>query len=273
MRKRQLKAGPPPKRTAKLRFGLLLAVVFLAAWLAALWRNRGETVRESYVTSELRADPVFGESSRFSRSLVTDDPSKIPEYAGADVIELNEDRPGFSEYDIRHLNGEHYCPLDQLGRCGPAFARIDASMMPAKERESLGGIRPSGWHTVKYPELIEDRYLYNRCHLIAYALTGENANARNLFTGTRYLNVSVMLPFEQEVLRALRAAKGPVLYRVTPYFKANELVARGVEMEAYSVEDCGESLCFHVFCYNVQPGISIDYATGESRAVKGDGRR
>ena len=103
MRKRQLKAGPPPKRTAKLRFGLLLAVVFLAAWLAALWRNRGETVRESYVTSELRADPVFGEGSRFSRSLVTDDPSKIPEYAGADVIELNEDRPGFSEYDIRHL--------------------------------------------------------------------------------------------------------------------------------------------------------------------------
>ena len=257
----------PGKKAARIRLLVILLSAFLAVELFAFWRSSRDKEQGAVSSAEQLNDPVFGAGSRFSGSLVTADPAKIPEYAGEDFVELTDNRPMFSEYDLLHLTGEHYCPLDSLGRCGPAFARIDASLMPTQERESLGGIKPSGWHTVKYPELIEDRYLYNRCHLIAYSLTGENANARNLFTGTRYLNVSVMLPFERKVLRALRGTDRSVLYRVTPYFKAKELVARGVEMEAYSLWDGGKSVCFHVFCYNIQPGIVIDYRTGESRAA------
>ena len=260
----------PGKKAARIRLLVILLSAFLVVELFAFWSSSREKEQGTFSAAEQLSDPVFGAGSRFSRSLVTADPARIPEYAGQDFVELTDNRPMFSEYDLSHLEGEHYCPLDSLGRCGPAFARIDASLMPTQERESLGGIKPSGWHTVKYPELIEVRYLYNRCHLIAYSLTGENANARNLFTGTRYLNVSVMLPLERRVLRALRGTERSVLYRVTPYFKAKELVARGVEMEAYSVWDDGKSVCFHVFCYNIQPGIVIDYQTGESR-VAGEG--
>lgn len=254
------------KLPGKIRLLVILLSVFLAAELFFLWKSR-QAENPSGITAQ-SDDPVFAKNSPFSRSLVFSDPAQIPEYSGEDFTELSGGRPAFSDYDLAHLSGEHYSPLDRLGRCGTAFAMIDASMMPTEERGSLGDIRPSGWHTVKYPELIEDLYLYNRCHLIAYALTGENANARNLITGTRYLNVRTMLPFEREVIRTLRETGGPVLYRVTPYFKANELVARGVEMEAYSVGDGGRSLCFHVFCYNIQPGIGIDYATGESWVLK-----
>lgn len=253
------------KKSAKVRLALLLLLVFATAELFLVWKNQQEGGQSSSGNSSIGIDPVFGESSLYSQSLAVSDPAQIPEYSGKYTVELCGNRPSFSDYDLMHLSGEHYSPLDRLGRCGSAFAKIDASMMPTKERDSLGDLRPSGWHTVKYPELIEDLYLYNRCHLIAYALTGENANARNLITGTRYLNVSLMLPYEREALRVLRETGGPILYRVTPYFMENELVARGVEMEAYSVKDRGKSLCFHVFCYNIQPGIEIDYATGESR--------
>ena len=137
--------------------------------------------------------------------------------------------------------------------------------MPTAEREAIGMIKPSGWQTIKYPDVISDLYLYNRCHLIAYALTGQNANEQNLITGTRYMNISGMLPFENLVIDYLEETNNHVLYRVTPFFKGNELIARGVEMEALSVEDGGEGLCFHVFVYNYQPGIEIDYMTGDSR--------
>lgn len=200
----------------------------------------------------------------FSESIVISNPEQIPEYSGEDYIILNGNKPMFNQYDMENIEGEHYSEFDPLGRCGVAYAMLDKSMMPTEERTGIGMIKPSGWHTVKYPDVVEGLYLYNRCHLIGYALAGENANELNLITGTRYFNVSIMLIFEHEAIRVLEDTNYHVLYRVTPYFKDDELVARGVEMEAYSVEDNGESLCFHVFCYNIQPGIGIDYATGDS---------
>lgn len=205
---------------------------------------------------------------KFSLSMVEDSPGDIPDYAGDDYSILNHNIPNFTEYDLEHIAGEQFSNLDELGRCGSAVAMLHNSMMPTEEREAIGHIKPTGWHTVKYPEVIQDTYLYNRCHLIAYGLTGQNANELNLITGTRYMNASVMLDFEKRVMEYLDNSSNHVLYRVTPYFKDEELVARGIEMEAYSVEDNGEGVCFHVFIYNVQPGIEIDYATGESEIRK-----
>ena len=191
----------------------------------------------------------------------------LPVFDGMPAVELDGGKPRFSAEECAGAPGDRYAPLDDLGRCGEAFAVITRDMMPAAPRGEIGQIRPSGWHTVKYPDLIEDRYLYNRCHLIAYALTGQNDNERNLVTGTRFLNVEGMLPYELEVIRFLSdAAPGErVLYRVTPVFAGDELVCRGVEMEAYTPDDNGAGVCFHVYVFNVQPGIVIDYATGESR--------
>ncbi len=209
-----------------------------------------------------------GSTDICSESIVQSMPATIPEYNGEDYITLNNDIPMFSQYDMESIRGESYSELDSLGRCGPAIAMLDKSMMPTEERGSIGMIQPSGWHTIKYPDLIGDLYLYNRCHLIGYALTGQNANELNLITGTRYFNVSIMLIFENEVARILRDTDNHVLYRVSPLFLEDELVARGVEMEALSVEDKGESLKYHVFCYNIQPGIGIDYRTGDSWVVE-----
>ena len=199
-----------------------------------------------------------------SGSLVMTDPSAIPPYSGQVSTVLTDNVPAFSAYDTQNITGEHYAPLDALGRCGPAYAMLDRSMMPDEERGEIGLVRPSGWQTAKYPDIIEDLFLYNRCHLIAYAMTGQNDNEQNLITGTRYFNVEGMLPYEIRVLQYLARTDHHVLYRVSPYFAESELVARGVEMEAWSVEDSGTGLCFHVFVYNVQPGIGIDYATGHS---------
>lgn len=163
---------------------------------------------------------------------------------------------------------ETYSELDALGRCGVAYANISKDLMPTEERGEIGMIKPSGWHTVKYPEVIEDLFLYNRCHLIGYQLSGENANEKNLITGTRYLNVEGMLPFENKVAAYVRKTGNHVLYRVTPVFEGDNLVAEGVLMEAFSVEDAGKGVEFCVFAYNIQPGIEIDYATGESRLQK-----
>ena len=208
---------------------------------------------------------VLQDQSGFSESLAVADPGSIPDYQGEVAVTLCGGMPSFSDYDVDHLEGEHYSEPDYLGRCGAAWARLDHTMMPAAERSPIGDIRPSGWHTAKYPDLIEDVFLFNRCHLIAYALTGQNGDERNLITGTRCMNIEGMLPYEIETARYLDSSDNHVLYRVTPYFVGNELVARGVEMEAWSVEDHGQGLCFHVFAYNIQPGITIDYLTGESR--------
>lgn len=188
----------------------------------------------------------------------------IPEYSGSPYVEVSGNVPSFTDADLSSP-AETYAPLDSLGRCGSAMAIVSPDTMPTEERGSIGMVKPSGWHTVRYDDLISDRYLYNRCHLIGYQLTAENANERNLITGTRYLNVEGMLPFENEVARYVESTGNRVLYRVTPVFAGEELVARGVQMEAKSVEDGGAGVSFNVFCHNVQPGIQIDYQTGESR--------
>ena len=187
----------------------------------------------------------------------------VPKYRGIPYVEINNNKPSFSDKDKDRV--EEYSKLDKLGRCGPAFANVCKELMPTGPRESIRDVRPSGWHTVKYDDILEDRYLYNRCHLIAFMLAGENANERNLITGTRYFNVEGMLPFEIQVADYVKSTGNHVLYRVRPIFKGNDLVARGVQMEAQSVEDGGEGISFNVYCYNVQPGIRINYKDGSSQ--------
>ncbi len=185
------------------------------------------------------------------------------------AVEINGNIPLFTEEEKKRTDAfEVYCELDELGRCGAAYANVCRELMPEEERGSIGAVKPSGWHTVKYPEVISDRYLYNRCHLIGYQLAGENANVKNLITGTRYLNVKGMLPYENLVADYVKETGNHVLYRVTPVFTGTDMVAEGVKMEAWSVEDAGAGICFYVYCYNAQPGIEIDYATGDSHLLE-----
>lgn len=188
----------------------------------------------------------------------------IPAYSGEAYVEINGGEPFFTESDWTTDAFETYSELDELGRCGVAYANICQEIMPAEPRGKIGSVKPSGWHTIRYNGLVEGNYLYNRCHLIGYQLAGENANPKNLITGTRYLNTTGMLPFENEVNDYVDETDNHVLYRVTPVFEGDDLVASGVLMEAYSVEDEGVGVQFCVYCYNVQPGVVIDYATGES---------
>lgn len=190
----------------------------------------------------------------------------IPIYSGEAYCEINGNVPYFSEDEMVTEAFENYSDLDFLGRCGVAYANICKEIMPTEERGEIGMIKPSGWHTVKYNDRIDGNYLYNRCHLIGYQLAGENANEKNLITGTRYLNVTGMLPFENEVADYVESTGNHVLYRVTPVYDGDNLVASGVQMEAESVEDKGAGVSFNVYVYNVQPGVIIDYATGDSEA-------
>ena len=189
----------------------------------------------------------------------------IPEFSGEPYVVLEDNQPAFTQEDLTAGSFEEYTPLDVLGRCGAAFAMVGLDTMPTQDRESISQVKPSGWQTAEYDtDLVDGGYLYNRCHLIGFQLTGENANEENLITGTRYLNVEGMLPFENLVADYVKETGNHVLYRATPVFSGTELVARGVELEALSVEDSGDGVCFHVYCYNNQPGITIDYATGDS---------
>ena len=194
----------------------------------------------------------------------------VGDFAGQPYVELNGGVPNFTEEDLVAAEGyyEMYSPLDELGRPGMAIASVGRELMPEGKREAIGMVKPVGFSTVRYDDLIEDKYLYNRCHIIGWQLTGENANERNLITGTRYMNVEGMLPFENQVASYVKATGNHVLYRVTPVYEGSELVCQGLEMEALSLEDGGEGLQFHVFVYNVQPGIEIDYATGDSRRTE-----
>ena len=188
----------------------------------------------------------------------------IAPYSGEPWAVVNGNVPYFSEEELTTQSFESYSGLDDLGRCGAAYACVGLDLMPTEERGSIGNVRPTGWHTVKYNDIIDGNYLYNRCHLIGYLLSGENANERNLITGTRYLNVQGMLPYENRIADYVTESGNHVLYRVTPVFEGENLLASGVLMEARSVEDGGEAISFCVYAYNVQPGIAIDYATGES---------
>ena len=187
----------------------------------------------------------------------------VPPYSGSPYAVVNDNRPLFTEADMTQTAFEFYSELDALGRCGYTEACLGLELMPTEDRESISSVKPSGWIQGSY-EFVDGKSLYNRCHLIGFQLAGENANKQNLITGTRYLNVEGMLPFENMVADYIKETGNHVLYRVTPIYEGNNLVAHGVQMEAWSVEDAGEGICFHVYCYNNQPGVVIDYATGKN---------
>lgn len=189
--------------------------------------------------------------------------ASLPEYTGSPYIIVNDNTPFFTDDDMTTTSFENYGELDSLGRCTAAYANVGQDLMPTEKRGSISSVKPTGWQTVKYDN-VDGKYLYNRCHLIGYQLTAENANKNNLITGTRYLNVDGMLLFENMVADYIKETNNHVLYRVTPIFTGDNLLADGVLMEAESVEDNGEGISYNVFCYNVQPGVKIDYVTGDS---------
>lgn len=191
----------------------------------------------------------------------------IPEYTGNNYVIINNNEPNFNENNLSTESFETYSSQDYLGRCGVAYANIGIDLMPTEERGSIGGVKPTGWHTIKY-DIVDGKYLYNRCHLIGHQLSGENANPENLITCTRQMNVEGMLPFENKIAEYVKDTNNHVLYRVTPIFEGDNLLVSGVQMEALSVEDNGEGIKFNIFVYNVQDGITIDYSDGSSSLTK-----
>lgn len=214
-------------------------------------------------------DDVTGILKAIDRTLHADEEEEaigldsIPAYEGRPYVIINNNVPSFTKEELTTKSYEYYSELDLLGRCGTTLACIGRDLMPTEERGPIGMVKPTGWKLKKY-DIVDGKYIFNRCHLIGYQLTGENANVKNLITGTRYMNVEGMLPFENEVAEYIRKTGNHVMYRVIPIFEGNNLVASGVSIEAYSVEDRGLGVCFHVYVYNVQPGIEIDYATGDN---------
>ena len=225
----------------------LLALVLLLVLLAGAWY--------------LRSAGDSGQQQVHSLTALYLD--ELPPFSGEPYVAVNNNVPSFLPGEMTTSSYEVYSPLDSLGRCGTASACVGVDLMPTEERESIGQVKPSGWQTVKY-DCVDGKYLYNRCHLIGFQLTGENANKQNLITGTRYMNVEGMLPFENMVADYVKETENHVLYRVSPVYDGDDLVAGGVHMEALSVEDEGEGVSFNVYVYNCQPGVEIDYATGES---------
>ncbi len=199
--------------------------------------------------------------------------AELPQSADADgqpYQVVNDNIPGFTKAEITTTSFEQYAELDDLGRCGTAFACVGTDLMPMEKRGNISRVKPTGWHSTRY-DFVEGGNLYNRCHLIAYQLSGENANEKNLITGTRYMNVSGMLPFEEQVGDYVRETGNHVMYRVTPVFLGDHLIADGVQMEALSVEDDGQGVSYNVYVFNIQPGVQIDYATGDSQVKKESG--
>lgn len=232
-----------------LKYTLIFIILVVLLQLIANWTN----------------SPI-SDTKISNANSVSFDLSTIPEYQNTPYVTLNNNIPNFTENDYTTKAFEYYSELDSLGRCGVAFANICFKIMPTGDRESISTVKPSGWNNKKYENIVDGNYLYNRCHLIGYQLAGENANEKNLITGTRYMNVEGMLPFENLVDDYIEENENNhVLYRVTPIFEGDNLVASGVQIEAYSVEDNGKGVCFNVYVYNVQPGITIDYATGNSQ--------
>ena len=238
---------------------LLVCVVGLAARYLETQRNGGQQVQDPYIGQQ---EPSPGEQLPGELSAAVD-LENIPEYSGDTYVEINGNVPGFTEEDLTEEPFETYSPLDELGRCGPAYANICQELMPTEKRGEIYMIKPTGWHSSRYDN-VDGESLYNRSHLIAFQLAGENANEKNLITGTRYMNAEGMVPFEHLVADYVKETGNHVLYRVTPVFQGTELVARGVQMEAMSVEDHGEGVLYNVYLYNVQPGFGIDYATGDN---------
>lgn len=247
---------------------LLLALALLVLVLLFVFRSRDEAAGPG--PSELVSLPVASESAAPpgagpDQGLTLNDIDLEDFRADTPYVELYHNEPGFSENELSAEPFENYAELDALGRCGAACANLCRELMPTGERGSISQVRPTGWVSARYDN-VDGKSLYNRCHLIGWQLAGEDANWRNLITGTRYMNTEGMLPFENMVADYIKETGNHVLYRVTPVFSGDNLVADGVQMEALSVEDTGGGIRFNVFCYNAQPGIAIDYATGESRA-------
>lgn len=240
------------KRQSGNQVGLIVIILLAVVALTALGLYMDGNLTLGNLLEQLGLKPPASVST-----------ADIPEYAGEPYVVLQDNWPDFDAGDLTTEAFETYSELDELGRCGVAYANICLEIMPTEPRGEIGQVKPTGWQTVTY-DCVEGKYLYNRCHLIGYQLAGENANRRNLITGTRYLNVTGMLPFENMVDDYVEETENHVLYRVTPIFDGDNLVASGVQMEAFSVEDEGEGVCFNVYVYNVQPGVVIDYATGES---------
>ena len=251
------------KRKRRLRLSWLLTALALAAGLWLLRSRLPEilglrTLQGSQLATELTLVPAGS---------IPNMGLEIPPYTGETVTVLADNQPGFGpDFPVYEGSYAHYSELDALGRSGAAMACIGLENMPLEPRPPMDeSLRPVGYRNAVYEDLIEDRFLYNRCHILGYQLSGDAGDLHNLFTGTRELNVAGMLPYENRVAACLREQGGHVLYRVTPRYQDRELVPRDVELEAWSVEDHGKALCFHVFVHNVQPGIVIDYRTGESR--------
>lgn len=221
------------------------------------------TLIENTTQSETPSTQVTEQPSQTPQALSEFDLSQIPEYSGKPYVMVNNGTPFFTEDEITDKSFEEYSPLDNLGRCGVCTACIGQDIMPTEKRGDISSVKPTGWKNKEY-DFVDGKHLYNRCHLIGFQLAGENANNRNLITGTRYLNVQGMLPFENMVADFVKETNEHVMYRVTPIFEGDNLVAAGVLMEAISVEDEGEEIMFNVFCYNVQPGVEIDYKTGNN---------
>ena len=246
--------------TKEIRRGILalLACLLLAGCVPAPpSQDQGGGLVDLPVGTHTDASPAAPDAA----SVYT--PESFPDYSGEPFVPINGNVPGFAGDELTTNSYEFYSDLDALGRCGVTEACVGLDLMPTEKRESISSVKPTGWVQAQY-DFVDGKSLYNRCHLIGFQLTGENANKYNLITGTRYLNIDGMLSFENMVADYVKETGNHVMYRVTPNFVGDELVARGVFMEGYSVEDRGESVCFYVYAYNVQPGVGIDYATGES---------
>ena len=238
----------------KLFLLMTMTALFLMACSDETNVNNEEKVTENTIENNYNTDFTGEEIVNLN---------DIPEFTENAWVEINGNVPYFEESEFTEESFEYYSELDELGRCGVAYACIGRDLMPTEERGQIGSVKPTGWHTVKY-DIVDGKYLYNRCHLIGFQLTGENAENRNLITGTRFLNVNGMLLFENMVADYIKETKNHLLYRVTPVFDGDNLVANGVLMEALSMEDNGDGICFNVYVYNNQPGVEIDYTTGES---------
>lgn len=258
------------KKLPLIIFGVIIAIFIIVSALKTADSYRVETttaavtVSESDVRSQAKTTTA---AVTVSESDVSFDVNSVPSFAGKPYVLIDNNNPDFGITDITTTSYETYGELDSLGRCTECMACVGQDLMPTQPRDSISAVKPTGWQSVRY-SFVDGGSLYNRCHLIAFMLTGENANRRNLITGTRYLNTEGMLPFETQVCDYVKMSGNHVLYRVTPVFKGKELVARGVHMEGYSVEDKGKGVCFNVYCYNVQPGVKIDYKTGKSTDAK-----
>ncbi|MGI6721614.1 MAG: DNA/RNA non-specific endonuclease [Anaerovoracaceae bacterium] len=258
-------------RKCKVLLAVLLALMMAAMPLLSGCGGEGTTTSDGadkQQTTESREDTSSSGAAQPKKVETDISLSKVPEFSGEPYVEIKGNQPQFSAGELKAKSYETYSELDSLGRCGTARACIGRDLMPDEERGSIGMVKPSGWHTIRY-DGVDGKYLYNRCHLIGYQLSGENANEENLITGTRYLNVEGMLPFEEEVAEYVKSTGNHVLYEVTPVFSGSELVARGVHMQAESVEDKGKGVSFNIYAYNNQPGITINYETGDSRAKDG----